>query len=378
MPTPPKLRLAVSLVSHEDYRLGVMEGVRTYCQTHPNVEAVEVGDSAELKGLACDGILANIQDETVDFFRSLKKPVVKIGARRDYEGFGSVQMNNRSAGQLGACHLMFHGHTQFGFLSIIDQAYARERQEGFESQLTAFGMPCITLALREVEELDMASGPLVKLWLSGIKGPSAVMACTDLMGRRLIELCRQNRIAVPEDTAVLGFNNGLVECLASLPHLSSIPQEREQLGYQAADLMARQLQNAMPAEKRLVLARSVETRTSTRPFIFKDEALNAIIDGKHSIAEVFAHEPVTVELRGLLAEKAQGNDLRNEHLRLQVLLVERLLRQSDLPLERVAQMCGLSDAARFKGLFALGFDMTPQAYRAQFENDPFGLPVGVY
>ena len=380
------MRIAVSLVSHEDYRNGILAGIARYCQLHPGFEVVPVENPAELSSIAYDGVLANIQDETVDFFRSLEKPVVKIGARRYYGNFSSVQMDNYSAGRLGACHLMFHGHTQFGFLSIIGHDYAKERQEGFESQLTQFGSPSITLELREAEELDMASGPLVKLWLSAIKGPSAVMGSTDLMARRLIELCRQNKIEVPSEIAVLGFNNGLVECLSALPHLSSIAQERERLGYQAADLLSKRMaDNSLPIEKRFVLARTVETRTSSSPYIFKDETLNrlmshlqsAIIDQNRPIDDVFEHEADADALRLLLADKARGNDLRNEHLRFQILLAERLLRQSDMNLERIVEVCGLSDRARFDGLFALGFDMPPQAYRAQFEDEPFAPAAGI-
>lgn len=383
LPSIPKLRLAVSLVNHEDYRNGIMRGIRFFCEKHPEVEIAVAENPADLRGIACDGILANIQDETIDFFRSLKKPIVKIGARRDYPDISSVQMDNRSVGELGACHLMTHGHTNFGFLSIIDQSYARERREGFESQLTAFGLPCITLELREVEEFSMSSGPLVELWLAAIHGPSAVMGSTDLMARRLVELCRQAHIAVPGDTAVLGFNNGLVECLSAHPHLSSIPQERERLGYQSAELLVAQLRGQKQGvEKIYVRTRYIITRESTRPFVFNDRRLNelldrcqtAAIDSKRTLADIFANEKWAHELRALFQAEAVGNDLRREHLRCQVLLSERLLRQTALSVDQAWELCGMDSRERFDGLFKLAFDMTPAAYRTRFENDPLDLP----
>ncbi len=382
-----KRRFAVCLVSHKDYRDGVLEGIGLFQKTRPDFEFVAVDDPAELKGTVCDGVLANIQDETVELFRELKKPVVKIGARRDYAQFSSVQMDNQSAGRLGACHLMCHGYRNFGFLSVIDQPYAQERQEGFEAQLAAFGLPNITLELHEAEEFALASGPLVRLWLSGIKAPSAVMGCTDLMGRRLIELCRQVKIRVPEDTAVLGFNNGLIECEGSLPYMSSIPQERRRLGYRSAELLSRQLDGEFSGIQRIYIrARYIVTRTSTMPFVFEDAQLNhllerlqgVVLEGNRLLADAILNDPVGDMIAAYFKEKAHGNDLRQDHLRAQILLSERLVRQTRLPFEELARLCGVASEERFNGLFKLAFDHDLQTYRDFFANDPFAQATGVY
>ena len=371
-------KIAVSLVPHPDYREGILAGVRRFARVCGGAaEIVCVETPKELRQLSCDGVLANIQDETLDVFEALKVPVVKIGARREFSRFSSVQMDNESVGRLGACHLLTHGYAQFGFLGIMGQSYARERQLAFESQITAFGSPSITLSIAEAEELSMESGPLVRLWLSSIKGPSAVMAGSDLLGRRLIELCKANRIRVPEDTAVLGFNNGLLECLGAEPHLSSITQEREILGYKAAEILWGHMEGALSGiQKILVPARRVETRASTRAFLYEDAALNALLDTQRDAllaalrdnGVLVAEDFYIPELAAYFRKNATGNDLRQSALRAQVLIVERLLRQTLSPLHRVAEVCGIDEAQRFEGLFKLAFDIAPQSYRERFAD----------
>ncbi len=61
-------------------------------------------------------------------------------------------------------------------------------------------------------------------WLLKLPKPVGVLACYDLRGRQLIEICQRNELAVPEQVAILGVDNDELVCnLAETPLSSIIP-----------------------------------------------------------------------------------------------------------------------------------------------------------
>ena len=71
--------------------------------------------------------------------------------------------------------------------------------------------------------------------------PIGILAANDDRGLQLLDACRRNQIAVPDQVAVLGVDNDDCLCDLSLPSLSRIDVNSEETGYQAAALLDRSL-----------------------------------------------------------------------------------------------------------------------------------------
>jgi len=69
-------------------------------------------------------------------------------------------------------------------------------------------------------------------------------------------------LRVPEDIAVIGFDNIDVSAMTN-PPLTTIEQPGVQMGYQACELLIEKIHNPQTAKKRLVLDTELIVREST-------------------------------------------------------------------------------------------------------------------
>ena len=61
----------------------------------------------------------------------------------------------------------------------------------------------------------------LKRWLNKLPRPVGVVACYDIKAQQLLDLCREQDIAVPEELAVIGVDNDELLCDLAEPPLTS-------------------------------------------------------------------------------------------------------------------------------------------------------------
>src|SRR5439155_11720978 len=114
----------------------------------------------------------------------------------------------------------------------------------------------------------------VARWLAALPHPVGVLACNDVRGLQVLDSCRRIGLPVPERVAVLGVDNDVTLCELSDPPLSSIDQDLERIGYEAAALLDR-LMNGEPPPPGPVLVEplGVVSRRSTDAVAIDDPAV---------------------------------------------------------------------------------------------------------
>jgi DNA-binding LacI/PurR family transcriptional regulator len=90
----------------------------------------------------------------------------------------------------------------------------------------------------------------------------AVFAASDLMAAAAIGVLHQAGKRIPEDIAVVGFDDSPT-ALSTRPQLSTIRQPIEQLGHEAISMLMREMQEPGRAPDQLVLATELVVREST-------------------------------------------------------------------------------------------------------------------
>ncbi len=104
------------------------------------------------------------------------------------------------------------------------------------------------------------------------------MACNDIRGRQVLSACRDRKILVPDEVAVIGVDDDEVLCELANPPLSSVIPATERIGYEASELLDRMLRGKAPAsELQLVPPLGIATRRSTDIMAVEDPVIKTAI-----------------------------------------------------------------------------------------------------
>jgi LacI family transcriptional regulator len=183
-------------------------------------------------------ILAPISDDGAKAAQLRQRgiPVVLVD-RASNSSFCCVGVDDLVGGSQAAQHLVNHGHRRLAFVGGPDSlAQVRDRRRGMELALE--GRP-VTLTVVPTLALDVACGRRaadeLAAWPADER-PTAVCAANDLLAIGLLQGFVGAGLRVPEDVALVGYDDIEFAAAAAVP-LSSIRQPRRDLGLQAATLL---------------------------------------------------------------------------------------------------------------------------------------------
>jgi LacI family transcriptional regulator len=228
----------------------IVGGVEDY--VHDLGYTVQLGNSAqqvkrELEHLALfeeyrvRGILFVPIREVGDRVARLRRrgiPVVVVDAAAGNAEYCSVGVDDVEGGRLAVAHLVALGHQRIAFAggpSTLQQV--RDRSLG--AQLGASAGVGVTLLSVSTGRLDSESGVRAAdelLMMSKAERPTAVFAANDLLAIGLLQGFVTHGLRIPEDIAIIGYDDILFAASAAVP-LSSIRQPRQLLGRRGAELL---------------------------------------------------------------------------------------------------------------------------------------------
>ena len=170
--------------------------------------------------------------------RQAGKPVVLASSAID--GFDApVALPSNRVGTMAAVdHLVQHGHTRIGFVGSLVQADMRERYHAYREALVQHGLEdgehLFVETPDSAEPGGLHAAAQVVAW--GPDRPTAFMVATDRSALGLLAGLQQGGLRVPEDVAVIGFDN--IEAGSfSTPSLSSVSQRFDEVGGLAGSLV---------------------------------------------------------------------------------------------------------------------------------------------
>ncbi|MEA4945074.1 MAG: LacI family DNA-binding transcriptional regulator [Propionicimonas sp.] len=166
-------------------------------------------------------------------------PVVLVDRAAGTTDFCSVGMDDIEGGRVATDHLINQGHRRLAFVGGPSSlAQVRDRRRGVDLALASAGRETSLLVV-STPLLDVASGTVAAaelLALPDAERPTAVFAANDLLAIGLLQGFVLAGVRVPEDVALIGYDDIAFAAAAAVP-LSSIRQARGQLGAQAAELL---------------------------------------------------------------------------------------------------------------------------------------------
>ncbi|MFY1633031.1 LacI family DNA-binding transcriptional regulator [Solwaraspora sp. WMMB335] len=152
----------------------------------------------------------------------------------------SVSVNDRLGGELALRHLIEAGHRRIAFVggpAHLEQV--RDRQLGAVAALTEAGLSERHLRRFDTPSLTAAAGRDAAARVLGMPRSSrvtAVFCANDLLALGVLQGLTRQRVRVPDDIALVGYDDIEFAAAAAVP-LSSVRQPRQRLGHTAADLL---------------------------------------------------------------------------------------------------------------------------------------------
>ena len=181
----------------------------------------------------------NQSGDRLDLIRKHGIPVVLV----DKHAGGShcsVSVDDTLGGDLAISHLIAQGHERICYVSA--QFQVRQEQERYDGAVRALkrsGLNRTDLYVISTPALNVSSGRIAGAELADLNPahrPTAVFCANDLLALGLLQEFTQRGLKVPQDFAIVGYDDIEFAASAAVP-LSSIRQPRIQLGRAAADML---------------------------------------------------------------------------------------------------------------------------------------------
>jgi LacI family transcriptional regulator len=362
--------IALLLDYNDNYAKTVVDGVARYSMqsnwrfiTHRGTPSVTF---SRLKKHSVDGVIGYLTPESAEWLTARRIPAVNVKSDFPELPACSVLTDNIAIGRRAADYFVGKGFRRFTYVAgPVTGVCARLKFQGFQERLAESGQTCSEASAAE---------KVPYLYKKDQKQPQAVFAAEDFVGRMVIEVCEDAGLRVPEDVAVLGVNNSPFVCCMLKPQMSSIELGAERIGYQAAVLLDQLMHVAKPPRDPVVIApEEIVERRSTELSRTEDravqEALRFIRDHLHRPVQVDAvaraagcsRRVLELRFRNLL-----GRTPHEEIRRARIAHARRLLRETDLIIEALAESCGYATRDRFNAAFKKETGMTPSKYRQQY------------
>ncbi len=251
-----------------------------------------------------------------------------------------------------------------------NRGWSRLRERGYKTTLGAHSRPCQTYGA--------SKGPLAD-WLLALPKPAAVFTAYDLRAQETIEACKEAKLSIPRQVAVLGVDNDELICDYTSPSISSIRIDHETLGAEAAKLLDRLMDAPSGRSPKPVFmpAGTVVERESTAPTAptarLVARALSFIsahaADGI-SVADVVSHLGVSRRLADARFGAVTGTSIRRAIEDRRLALVRERLKTTRLTIEKISRLCGYANTQRLKYVFKARFGISMSQWRADSTAAP--------
>ena len=186
--------------------------------------------------------------------RERGSPVVLVDRQATARRFSSVSVDDRHGGHLAASHLLDAGRRAIAFVGGPSQVLqVAERARGAQDAVNERGArPMRMLELDSMRADAGRVGAERLLALPAAERPDAVFAANDLIALGVLQALTHAGIRVPDDIALIGYDDIYFAANAAIP-ISSIRQPAWEMGRTATELLMAEIERPGEVEYEHVL-----------------------------------------------------------------------------------------------------------------------------
>lgn len=259
--------------SYDSFRrrlMGVLTGAETRDVVVYDNESAAASESPLLRTLPVTGRLDGLlimglplDDELAEYLIGRRQPTVLIDSSRPE--FSSVNIDDEEGGAIAARHLLARGHTCFAFVQEPQESFAfvsqgQRRNIGFLAEMARAGLGEDRVHT-VLASNDISGG---RKALHGVLAceprPTAVFAHHDVLAAGVLLECRSVGVRVPDDLAIVGFDDADI---AEAAGLTTVRQHFEESGRIGIRLLDERLADSSSPVQRIELGLELIARDTT-------------------------------------------------------------------------------------------------------------------
>jgi LacI family transcriptional regulator len=367
----------------QEYHRALRRGIIEYAETHGPWMFYEEAPAylhsltprqrlRNMRGWNAKGIL--VGNSRFAEVKSLRIPmVVAMGTRRMDESYFEIVTADREIGRLGASTFLGLGLRHFAYCGLEGLSFSDDRGAGFIEKIQEAGnsVDLYSSSIRNPRDYWYADTKQLARWLSALAKPTGLMGCNDDRARMLVDICRAQKIQVPDEMAILGVDNDEQVCKSCSPPLSSIALAAERGGYEAAALLASMMSGQRPNSRVVtIFPTHVVSRQSTDILAIPDptmvQLLRFIRDNSNRNLLVADLAKAAGLSRRALQDRFKrflGRTPMEEIHRCRAERIARLLVETNMTVGQIGEINGFEVEAHVARFFSSQTGMTPLAYR---------------
>jgi LacI family transcriptional regulator len=381
MPKPRRTPHVLLLVETSlAYGRGLVEGISRYALEHGpwsvqfEARALDSLPPKWLRNWHGDGVISRtLSLRTAKILQQTRLPLVEMFGNPRI-GVAQVRGDCEMMGRMAADHFANNGFRHFAYFTYEETLPIKDHRNPFCQVLSERGAKChvfeAPLIKKPVSRWDERQRPRIARWLRSLPRPIGIYTPGDTHAVRLLDICRELGIAVPEEVAILGNGNDPVICETLRPTLSSLDLDARRIGYEAARLLDRKMAGKQANEVVLVPPSHIAVRQSTDAVVMNDpdmvQAMRFIRDFACTgidVARLADEVGLSLSVLERRFRQHLGRTPKAEIMRIQIDHAKRLLAQTDTNCLTVAKKSGFHSLTYFTSAFRRETGMTPNAYR---------------
>lgn len=377
--SPPHVALVVE--TSKIYGREILLGIAQYLRVHGpwSIYTAERGqDDPEPPWLANwkgDGIITRSLDMKLCRAAAARGiPVVSLRNHVEEPDFPTLFPDQNLIITRIVDHFFERGFQNLAYVGVAgNRGWERLRREAFLRILSERG--CANVSVRPTladsgltwEEEQEA----IATWLRTLPTPVGIVVAHDTQGVQVLDGCRRAGIRVPDDIAVVSVDNDPVLCEVATPALSSLDQNVQRLGFEAASMLDQMMGGKKFAPKNYYIEPGhVVARNSSDVLALGDERLAKSVRFVRENAckgiDVNAIARAAGMSRRALEKKfleRVGRTPLEEVQEARFRRVRQLLLETDYVLPQIAELAGFQYQEYLVRFFKKRTGMTPGEFR---------------
>jgi len=264
--------LAVHFLFADPYFPRLIQGISQACNRHDYTLSLYLFQTADeersiyprvLRTGFVDGVILSstqLDDPLIPQLVENQVPFVVVGRPSNAPKAHYVDVENSEGAFAAATHLVRLGYQRIATITgPLNAVAGMDRLEGYTRALQERG--------RELDPTLIVSGDFTEA--GGYTAmcqllphqPDAVFAASDIMAAGALRAIREAGLTVPQDMALVGYDDMNPASLSDLP-LTTVRQPIRQLGMQAVEMLIDVLRNGLTPPRRLILPTDLVIRSS--------------------------------------------------------------------------------------------------------------------
>ena len=379
-PRRPQLRIAIRLYDWSEWCRHVIRGVQRFAHERPHWRVVvAVGPPTVTRilreGVRWDGIITGVLSDVAGYQRVIrtdKTQVVALSATVPprLKHLPAVRIDDMKVAQTIGRHLFTGGFRRLAYSGVNEAAVLDHRADAMQALARESGCQ-----LARMMPADRKNDRTFARWVLKLEKPVGIVSWNMEEARMVVEACQRAGVAVPQDVAVVAWDDDVMLAETLEPTISAAVLPAERLGFEAATMLDHLLEGEPEPKQPLLIepANILHVRQSSDVSTLEDRDAYLVLQyiREHSretlkISHIAHHLRISRRKLEQSVKRVTGQTPHQIIIDLRLNQAKQMLIETDWTAERIAERTGLGTKQTLHRLFMAREKLTPSAYRTRY------------